>query len=255
MNKFLGGACVLVLALCTGVTAYAGDFKGFYVGFNVGGNSGHSNAATSTVFSPTGYFATSSVPAIATVGKQNISGNSFVGGGQAGFNLQHNAFVLGLEADFGGMNLGMSKTGTATYPCCAPTAFTIKQFVGTSWLFTLRPRVGFTGGPVFVYGTGGLAMTNVEYTAVFTDTFATASESSRKTSTQAGWSAGGGAEIKLGHRWSVKGEYLRADFGDLSNTSTNLTAFTPRIAFPTNVFSHKADLTGNIYRFGFNYRF
>lgn len=37
MNKFLGGACVLVLALCTGVAAHAGDFKGFYVGLNVGG--------------------------------------------------------------------------------------------------------------------------------------------------------------------------------------------------------------------------
>ena len=255
MYKLSGRVCVLALALCTGIAAHAGDFKGFYVGFNVGGNSAHSDAATSTVFSPTGYFASTSVPAIAGVGAQKITGNSFAGGGQAGFNLQHKALVLGVEADFGGMNLSPSKTGSATYPCCAPTAFTITQSVGTSWLFTLRPRVGYTRGPLFVYGTGGLATTDAKYTALFTDTFATANESGRKTSTQTGWSAGGGAEFKLGHRWSVKGEYLRADFGNVSNTSTNLTAFTPTIAFPTNVFTHKANLTGNIYRFGFNYRF
>jgi len=234
---------------------HAGDFKGFYVGLNVGGNHGHSDAATSTVFSPTGYFARTSVPAIAGVGAQKLSGNGFAGGGQAGFNLQHKSFVAGIEADFGGMNLSQSKTGTATYPCCAPTAFTVTQFVGTSWLFTLRPRVGFTAGPAMIYGTGGLALTSVEYTSLFTDTFATALESIRKTPMQSGWAAGGGAEFKLRRRWSVKGEYLHADFGSLSGTSTNLTAFTPPVAFPTNIFTHTANLTGNIYRFGLNYRF
>jgi len=246
---------VVLLCLIGAASAHADDFKGFYVGVNLGGVHGNSDASTSTVFSPTGYFATTSVPAIATTGAQKLSANGFTGGGQAGINLQHNSLVFGLETDFGGMNLSQKQSATATYPCCAPTGFTVTQFVGTSWLFTLRPRVGFTAGPVMVYGTGGLALSNVEYTALFTDTFATAEENGGKTSTQTGWAAGGGAEIKTGKRWSVKGEFLHADFGSLSNTSTNLTAFTPRIAFPTNVFTHKANLTANIYRFGFNYRF
>jgi len=58
--------------------------------------------------------------------------------------------------------------------------------------------------------------------------------------------------------WGWQGEYLRASFGGAStHTSTNLTAFTPPIAFPTNVFTHSiGDLGGvNIYRFGFNYHF
>lgn len=255
MNRLLRGACVLMFALLPGVTAHAGDFKGPYVGINVGGVSGSSNATTTTVFSPTGYFASTSVPAIATAGAQNLSPNGFTGGGQLGLNLQRHSFVLGLETDFGGMNLSDKKSTTATYPCCPTTGFTVTQFAGTSWLFTLRPRIGFTGGPVLVYGTGGLAMTNVEYTALFTDTFANAQENGRKTSTQSGWAAGGGAEFKAGHHWSVKGEILHADFGSLSDTSTNLTAFPSRVAFPTNVFTHKANLTANIYRFGFNYRF
>ena len=255
MIRLCTRACVVMLCLIASVSAYAGDFKGFYAGVNFGGVHGNSDASTSTVFSPTGYFASTSVPAIATAGAQNLSSNGFTGGGQAGFNLQHRSLVLGVETDFGGMNLSQKQSATATYPCCAPTAFTVTQFVGTSWLFTLRPRLGITHGPVMIYGTGGLAMSNVEYTALFTDTFATAAESGSKTATQSGWAAGGGAEIKTGSRWSVKGEFLHADFGSLSATSTNLTAFTPPIAFPTNVFTHTANLTGNIYRFGFNYRF
>ena len=254
MKKLFGVTCALVFTLIS-TQGNAADFKGFYAGINFGGAHGSSDAATTTVFSPTGYFAQSSVPAIAIAGKQTLSGNGFNGGGLVGFNLQHHHFVAGVETDFGGMNLSQSKSSTATYPCCAPTAFKVTQFTGTSYLFTLRPRVGFTGGPVMVYGTGGLALSNVEYTALFTDTFATAEENGGKTSTQSGWAAGAGAEIKARKHWTVKGEFLHADFGNLTNTSTNLTAFTPRIAFPTNVFTHTANLSANIYRFGFNFYF
>jgi outer membrane immunogenic protein len=53
----------------------------------------------------------------------------------------------------------------------------------------------------------------------------------------------------------VKGEFLHADFGSESATSTNLTEGTPLVAEPTNVFTHTANLTANVYRFGLNYRF
>ncbi len=254
MKRLLGGACVAVFALLVAAPAHAGDFKGLYVGFNVGGVSGSSNAATTTVFSPSGYFASNSVPAIATAGAQSLSANAFNGGGLAGFNLQHHSFVLGVEADFGAMNLSQSQSTTAIYPCCPTTGFTVTQTVKTSRLFTLRPRVGFTGGPLLIYGTGGLAMADVNYQALFTDTFATAHENGGVNGNQTGWAAGGGAEFKLRHHWSVKGEILHADFGSVSTTSTNLTA-PASTAWPTNVFTHTANLTANIYRFGLNYRF
>jgi outer membrane immunogenic protein len=53
----------------------------------------------------------------------------------------------------------------------------------------------------------------------------------------------------------MKLEYLYADFGDLSATSSNFAAFTPPIAFPTNVFTHTIDLKVSILRAGLNYRF
>ena len=255
MNRRTGVVCLLAFAFIAAIPASAGDFKGFYIGANIGGSSGHSDASTSTIFSSTGYFATSSVPAIAAVGAQHPSPSGFTGGGQAGYNFQHKSFVIGVETDFGGLKLDDTTTGTATYPCCPTTGFTIQQKVNTDWLFTLRPRVGFTGGPLLVYGTGGLAVTNLNYSGLFTDTFATAHESATIGSTQMGWVAGGGVEFKQGKHWIWRGEYLYGDFGSVTQTSTNLTAFTPPIAFPSNVFTHTADLTAHIYRFGFNYQF
>src|SRR5262249_31006942 len=153
---------------------------------------------------------TTSVPAIAGVGAQNQTSNGITGGGQAGYNFQSGAWVIGLETDFGSMNLNSVKSGTAPYPCCPTTNFTITQTVETSWLDTLRPRVGFTGGPLLVYGTGGLAMTNVQYQSYFSDTFASAHEGTVPVlkSTQTGWAAGAGVEVKPGKHWSWKGEYL-----------------------------------------------
>src|SRR5215472_7639891 len=46
------------------------SWNGFYAGIYIGVGFGHARAQTSTVFSPTGYFASSSVPAIAAVGNQ-----------------------------------------------------------------------------------------------------------------------------------------------------------------------------------------
>jgi outer membrane immunogenic protein len=46
------------------------NWTGFYVGVNAGGAWGPSDPTTTTVFSPAGYFALSSVGAIATAGAQ-----------------------------------------------------------------------------------------------------------------------------------------------------------------------------------------
>ena len=255
LNKLFASTCLLIVALLMVGPAGAQDFKGAYIGGYAGGVKGSSDAFTSTVFSPTGYFALSSVPAIAAIGHQPLSPRGFNGGGTAGYNFQSGHWVVGVEADFGAMHVKDNAVGTATYPCCAPTSFTIKQTVNTDWLLTARPRVGWAAGGVMVYGTGGVAMTNFNYSEQFTDTFASAHESASTSSLLTGWTAGGGVEFKVSSHWSLKGEYLFADFGSgVKVTSTNLTA--PSTApHPTNVFTHSADLTAHLFRAGINYHF
>lgn len=255
VKRFILGICVLVFVLAIsgfGQTT-TDDWKGFYVGANLGGAFGGANARMSTVADPGGYFADSSVPAVNAVGKQDIDLSGFTGGGQVGYNGTLGKFLVGLEADFGSMNLDDSKVGTAEYPCCAGTFFTVGQNVSTDWLLTARPRIGVTFGKALVYGTAGLAVTNIHYNGLFTDTFADALEFASASENKAGWTAGGGVELKLASHWSAKGEYLYAGFGDVTKTSTNLT--TTLGDFPSSVFTHKTDLHSNMFRVGLNYRF
>lgn len=240
-------------------------WKGWYVGVYGGGTFNRSDVATSTIYSSTGYLAQASVTAINTAGVQQIKPNGFTGGGTFGYNHQTGALVVGAELDFGAMNANEGVSSGATYPCCSLTRFTINQATKTRWLLTARPRLGVAVGNAMIYGTGGLAVTDVNYAATFTDTYANATESAAFKKNKAGWTLGGGAEFKIGSNWSVKGEYLYADFGSTSVTSTNLNAtsivnrpenvFAPGVAYPTNIFTHSSDLRINNVRFGINYHF
>ncbi|MBC7577065.1 MAG: porin family protein [Tardiphaga sp.] len=231
------------------------NWTGLYLGVNAGGAWGRSAAATSTVFSPTGYFAATSVPAIALAGNQQLNGSGFTGGLTAGYNWQSSNIVFGLGADFNYLGLKASSSGSAVYPCCAPTSFTVASSVATDWLMTFRPRLGLAHNNWLFYVTGGLAVANVKGNFVFTDTFATAAESAAFSRTKAGWTAGAGVEYALLNGWSVKGEYLHIDLGSESTTSSNLTAFTPTIAFASNAYRHSVDLKSDVVRVGLNYKF
>ncbi|MBZ5520770.1 MAG: outer membrane beta-barrel protein [Acidobacteriia bacterium] len=255
MNKLSVWVCMVIFAFAAVSAVQAQDFQGFYVGANAGAAYGSSDAQTTTVFSPTGYFATTSPGAIAIAGNEELRAARFTGGAQAGYNHQNGNWVFGVETDMGSAHLHDSATQSGTYPCCAPTGFTVTQTINTDWLFTLRPRVGYAHGSVLLYGTGGLAVTNLNFNSQFTDTFATAAASVSFAENVRGWTAGGGIEVKTSKHWSLKGEFLWLDFGSFTKTSNNLTAFSPPIAFPTNPFTANWDLTSKAIRFGANYHF
>jgi outer membrane immunogenic protein len=274
MRQFLAAAITTLPIIAFGQIASAADmpskaapayapppvynWSGFYVGLNAGAAFGRAQEQTTTVFSPTGYFASTSVPAIQAAGDQTTTKTDFTGGGQIGFNWQSNHVVLGLETDFEFLGFKTSTLNGSVYPCCAPTAFTISQSAKADWLWTLRPRLGWAENNWLFYVTGGLAVTEIKGDFLFSDTFATANESASISKTRAGWALGGGVEYAWAGPWSVRVEYLHVDFGNFDNaktTSSNLTAFTPAIAFPTNVFTHSIKFTDDIVRVGLNYRF
>ena len=258
MKRFIVGVCVLIVVTTAASFGQSKveDWKGFYAGANVGGAFGGSNARTSTVFSPTGYFATTSIPAIAAAGKRDIGLDGFTGGVQLGYNATAGkTFLIGAEFDFGGLNLESTKTAGAVYDCCAPSNFSITQKVSSAWLLTVRPRIGITVRKALVYGTGGLAVTNLHDRVLFIDNDFSALEGGGRNENKAGWTVGGGVEYQVKSHWSLKGEYLYAEFGRVSSTSTNLISTFPPGTFPENVFTHSADLHANIIRAGINYRF
>jgi outer membrane immunogenic protein len=232
------------------------NWTGFYVGANVGGQWGSADPTTSTVFTPTGYFAASSVPAIAAVGAQSVNSSSVTGGFTAGYNWQVDHAVFGLEGDINYFGFKGSTTGSALYPCCAPTGFTVSSSVSADWLATIRGRIGFLATPSWLlYATGGAAIAEVKGNFNFTDTFAAATESAAIRDTRVGWTVGAGTEYAVGNGWSLKAEYLYVDLGRASTTSNNLAAFVGPGAFPGNVYTHSVDIKSNIVRVGVNYKF
>ncbi|MCK1652107.1 porin family protein [Bradyrhizobium sp. 149] len=257
----LGSASVQAADLAAQYTkapmmAAAYNWTGFYVGGNVGGAWGSSDPSTSTVFSPVGYFAASSVPAINTVGAQGVNSSSVTGGFSAGYNWQVNHAVLGLEGDINYFGFKGSATGSALYPCCAPTSFTVSSQVSADWLATIRGRIGFLAAPTWLlYATGGAAIAEVKGNFNFTDTFSLATESAAIRDTRVGWTAGVGTEYAVGGGWSLKAEYLYVDLGRSTVTSTNLTGFAGTAPSPSNVYTHSIDLKSNIVRVGVNYKF
>jgi outer membrane immunogenic protein len=153
---------------------------------NAGGAWGSSDAATTTIFSNTGYFAATSPGAIAIAGAQRLNSSGFTGGLTAGYNWQSSNIVFGLESDFSYFGLKGSSSGTGIYPCCAPTGFTVNSSVSTDWLITLRPRLGMASNNWLFYVTGGLAVADVKSSFSFADTFATATESGSTSRTKVG---------------------------------------------------------------------
>src|ERR1700730_12153901 len=199
----------------------ASNWTGFYVGLNAGGAWGRSDATTTTVFSPTGFFATTSPAAIAIAGAQRINNSGFTGGLTAGYNWQASNFVFGLESDLNYFGLRGASRGTGIYPCCTAFGFTVNSSGSSDWLITLRPRVGITSHNWLFYVTGGLAVANLKGGFNFTETNAGGTESASISTTKAGWTVGAGTEYALAKGWSVKAEYLYVDLGRDTTTSTN----------------------------------
>jgi outer membrane immunogenic protein len=247
--------CSVLTLLTTATTASAqSEWYGAYAGFNVRGGLGNSQATTSTIYTTDGYFATTSVPAINEAGVQAVKPKGLLAGGQAGYNYQTGALVVGFEADFGIAPITSSSSASVTedYPCCAGTDFTIEQTVEPSWLMTARPRFGYATESLLLYGTAGLAIAKVDYQAVFTDTYADATESGGVQKNVTGWAAGAGMEGPLSEGWSFKVEYLFTDLGEVSTTSDNFEAF----GFPwSNTFTHQTTIRMHLLRFGVNVRF
>ncbi len=230
------------------------SWHGYYAGGNAGAAITDADARTSV--SGLDYFATSSMTSINNNGGADLGDIGFTGGAQIGYNHQVNEFVFGFETDFGYFGTDESESVTVVYPDYSPYTYTLKQSASTDWLFTARPRVGWTTDNFLIYATGGLAITNVKYTENFSDNYDVydVTHAHSKSQIMPGWTVGAGAEYALMGKWSLKGEYLYADFGSFSTKSNNMVDASAR-AYSSTVFRNSLDLTSHILRTGFNYRF
>src|SRR6266576_1159398 len=120
------------------------------------------------------------------------------GGGQIGYNWHvHPNWVLGIEAD-------IQASG-------ANDTFAAYKF-SNPWFGTVRGRAGYAMNNVLFYGTGGLAFGELRG-----ETFGLS-----ESHTNAGWTAGAGAEFGFAPNWSAKIEYLYVELANSTYTITGV---------------------------------
>ena len=192
-------------------------WTGFYIGGNGGGGWADGHTRYSPLPSAANFF---NFALLETALDADMSGG--FGGVQLGYNQQFGHFVLGVETDFEGADIGGRKFHD---PVPAIPPFTPGEtFLGTSedinWFGTFRGRVGYAPFCRFlIYGTGGLAYGDVDYSAVVN--FANAGGPvipASRSETNLGWTGGGGLEFAISRHWTIKAEYLYVDLGDESAT-------------------------------------
>ena len=232
------------------------DFS--WTGFYLGGNFGYGWGSADTDFDP--------LPDAATfvfLNPQSLNPDpdGFIGGGQLGFNWQWNKWlVLGVETDFQGSDIegDDTRTGFEGFSGVSrnPDRF-LEAHERMQWLGTARGRIGFVPWcRMLIYGTGGLAYGNVDYSAQTnfgTTFFHGASYPVNFTETSTGWTAGGGFEYAMTHHWTLRFEYLHYDLGDQHRTGSEFIAGVPQ--GPPFFVHYNFDTSGNIVRGGFNFKF
>jgi outer membrane immunogenic protein len=149
-------------------------------------------------------------------------------GGQAGYNLGLGGgnIILGLE-----VSASLADIEGSLFPSATGT---------WNWLASATARLGWGGDRFLVYGEGGLALAEYTFDAGILCDF---------TSTATGWTAGGGAELKVGASGnaSIFAEYAYYSFPDHVNTCGGLGGL---FLVGTDV-----DASMHTVKVGFNYRF
>jgi outer membrane immunogenic protein len=182
------------------VVAPVYNWGGFYVGINGGYGLGRSDW--------TGGVGSSG----------NFDTSGLIVGGTLGSNYQFDAFVFGLETD-----LDYAPTNGN-----GPGGFCTNCTTSGTWLGTTRARLGYAVDRTLVYGTLG---------AAYGDVTATANGISNS-STEFGWTAGGGIEAAFSDSWTARIEYLFVDLRNGSCTTACGTAggFAPQsVSFDQNL--------------------
>lgn len=147
-------------------------------------------------------------------GSGDVTAGGFVGGLQAGYNVQMDNFVVGVEGDIN----GSSVDGRVTLSLHDASDDETIIDAGTSldWFATLRLRAGLlVTEQALLYVTGGLAtgQTTSSLNYSYDNGTDITEDSTSETSDRTGWTAGFGLEYALTDNVTIKTEYLYTDLG------------------------------------------
>ena len=247
-------------------------WTGFYAGFNVGADfNGYTDY---TLFGAgaggtAGGIATGARPAFA-----DTRSTGFAGGGQIGYNFQidgglfgstFGAVGSGLSPVFGGSYGGIvagveadidGTTNKASANVFGTTGLDTFLHSRTDFVGTVRGRLGYAFGNLWIYGTGGFAYGDVRDNEVLMGAGVPGAAALNRI--QTGYAYGGGVEYAIPttsfvNFFKASAVTVKAEFIHYNLTATNGIAV-PGTAGPTSYIA-RIHNDGNIARLGVNYKF
>jgi outer membrane immunogenic protein len=234
------------------------SWTGFYIGGSGGGIWTDESAGIAAGGNPGGI----STPTQAAIARSlDLHSQSWIFGGDVGYNWQMGQWVYGLEADFSGT--GLDPTGGVTNQAFFGNPNNPK-FVTTSgegkldWLGTARARLGVLADPhMLFYVTGGFAYGHTRETVGVATSGGYAANglfnlAATNSATSTGWAAGLGGEDEVAPDWTVRVEWLHYDLGSLSALLVRSPNNVPPPGFSA---SETYSFVGNIVRGGINHKF
>jgi opacity protein-like surface antigen len=237
-------------ALMAGTHAHA-DWSGAYLGGSLGGVKAKSDTRM-TVANAGDYFTPGDPEQIAAMGAGGLSQGQLSGGVQGGYLWQSGNLVLGVEASASLLSFEQERSVSEVVVTSPAALFSIRQSISADWMASVRPRIGWAQSDWLVYLTAGLAVTRVKMDIAYDDTTPWSGRArGSASSTELGWVVGAGAEFALDGNWSLRGEYLYADFGRVSTT----TIVTETFGGDPGYLRHGADLRTHSLQVGVSYRF
>ncbi len=183
------------------------DWSGFYAGAFGGGAMGTVDVHDS------GYNGAGGA------GDFSYNPSGFFGGAYAGYNWQKDHLVLGAEAELGYLGLSGSQQYPPFVGVRGPNDSVAS--INTDLFASLTGRIGWAVDKALFYVKGGGAGLNANVSYTDTDPTGTTLVSGTSASQfKLGYTVGGGVEMALKPQWTLKAEYMFANFGSLSHTAT-----------------------------------
>lgn len=220
-------------------------------GFSLGASFGYSWGRSDTAFNP--------LPSAATFvnllpQSLRLPTHGVIGGLQAGWDHQHNYWVMGLAVDFSGSGMN-GNTRTTPIIQNNGTPFAAGSFLAakesTKYLSTIRGRIGVVADKrLLFYATGGVAMGRFIFGAE-TNFLPGGTEDylADISRIKVGWTVGGGIQYGIRDHWNMGWEYLYYDFPNEGFNSN------PNPPLPPFRVGYNWGDRGNIVRFLVNYKF
>lgn len=232
------------------------SWSGFYAGINGGWAWTNTDASASVApFPPNNINDNARAIALGAL-NGNLDGDGFAGGVTIGANSQTGNLVFGVEGDFNYLDL--SEDRNSGIVSAGVSTGVGNDRLEADWLATLRLRWGLASGSTLYYVTGGAAFTDATVTRTMDWSFSDGCPAvggglqrchSGSADFNVGWTVGGGIEHAFDNHWTIKGEYLYADFGSEDFNSSNAGTV------PNQTMNHSFDMNMHIARLGLNYKF